>query len=54
VTLAFIEIITGIFLLVLLRFNKQKTGKTGKLYDELNLTASDYSIYIDITALHRH
>ena len=48
-TLALIEIIGSILLLLALRFNKIKTAKTGKLYDEINLTASDYTIYIDIT-----
>lgn len=48
-----IEILGSIFLLLALRFNKVKTAKIGKLYDELNLTASDYTIYIDITSAHR-
>ena len=40
-------------MLLALRFNKTKTVKIGKLYDELNLTASDYTVYIDINSAHR-
>jgi hypothetical protein len=52
--LAILEIIGGIIVMLALRFNSNKTAKTGKLYDELNLTASDYTIYVDISAIHRH
>jgi hypothetical protein len=52
--LAFVEIIGGIIVMLALRFNSNKTLKTGNLYDELNLTASDYTIYVDISAIHRH
>lgn len=35
-------------------FNAIKTVKMGQQYDELNLTASDYTIFVNITATHRH
>ena len=33
--------------------NQYNTKKLGKAYDELNLTASDYNIQVDIRARHR-
>lgn len=52
--LAYTEVISCVIVLLTLRFNSEKTAKTGKLYDELNLTASDYTIYINLNAIHRH
>jgi len=26
----------------------------GKSYDEVNITASDYTVYLNVTAVHRH
>jgi len=52
-TIAIIEIAGALLVLMALVFNSVKTTKLGKTYDELNLTASDYTILIDIEARHR-
>ena len=51
--LAIIEVACAIIVMCALRFNKEKTEKLGKLYDELNITADDYTLYADITSRHR-
>lgn len=51
---AIIEIVSAALVLVVLLFNAIKTLKMGKQYDELNLTASDYTLYVDVTARHRY
>lgn len=51
--IAGVEIITAFLVLAVLLFNLIKTKKMGKQYDELNLSASDYTLYIDIAAKHR-
>ena len=46
---------TGAFLVIaVLIFNSTKTAKMGKQYGELNLTASAYTVFVDISARQRH
>lgn len=49
-----IQIASIVLVLLALLFNAIKTLKMGKQYDELNLSASDYTLHIDVTARHRH
>ena len=51
--MAIFETVGAFLLLAGLIFNSVKTQKMGKQYDELNLTASDYTLYIDVSASHR-
>lgn len=51
--IAMIEIGVAALVTLTLLFNYIKTEKLGKQYDELNLTASDYTIYIDINGIHK-
>ena len=50
---AFIEIICVVLCALLLAFNSRKTVKLDQQYDELNITASDYTIFVNVTAAHR-
>lgn len=47
------EIVTAIIVMYALSFNKEKTEKLGKLYDELNITADDYTLYCNINSRQR-
>jgi hypothetical protein len=47
------EVVCAIIVMYTLRFNKEKTEKLGKLYDELNITADDYTLYANISSRHR-
>jgi hypothetical protein len=51
--MAIFEAVGAFLVLFGLIFNSVKTQKMGKQYDELNLTASDYTLYIDVSASHR-
>ena len=51
--MAIFETVGAFLVLFGLIFNSVKTQKMGKQYDELNLTASDYTLYIDVTPDHR-
>lgn len=48
-----LEAVTVCIFLVGLLFNSKKTTKIGKQYDELNLTASNFTAYVNISAAHR-
>ena len=50
---AIIEVVTAILALTFFVVNQQNTKRLGKAYDELNLTASDYNIKVDVRARHR-
>ena len=51
--LGLLEIASAVIVMYALKFNKEKTEKLGKLYDELNITANDYTLYANITSRHR-
>ena len=51
--LAVMEIVTAVIVMYTLNFNKEKTEKLGKLYDELNITADDYTLYANVNSRHR-
>jgi hypothetical protein len=51
---AIIEIVSAILVVLALVFNAIKTIKMGKQYDELNLSARDYTLYVDVSARHRY
>lgn len=48
-----IEVVTCLLAMVFFMINQYNTKKLGKAYDELNLTASDYNVQVDIRARHR-
>ena len=48
------EVVTAVIVMLALKFNMEKTEKLGKLYDELNITANDYTVYANIGSRHRH
>jgi len=50
---AFIEFLTVLLFIATLRFNKSSTEMMGKEYDEASITASTYSVLINVTAAHR-
>jgi hypothetical protein len=52
-TVAMIEVLAAFLALGFFVVNQQSTKSLGKAYDELNLTASDYNIKVDIRARHR-
>ena len=43
------ELITYTMVFVFLFFNVSKTKKMGKIYDDLNVTARDYTLYFRLT-----
>ena len=47
------EVLCAVIVILALRFNKEKTDKLGKLYDELNITVNDYTLYVNINSRHR-
>ena len=51
--IAIIEVVTAILAMTFFIVNQSHTEKLGKAYDELNLTASDYNIQVDIRSRHR-
>jgi hypothetical protein len=51
--LALMEVATATIVMLALRFNLVKTLKLGKLYDELNITANDYTVYANVGSRHR-
>ena len=50
---ATIELVSVIVFGLILTFNSKKTLNLDEQYDELNITASDYTIYVNVTAAHR-
>ena len=52
--ISILEVVTAVVVTLALIFNSIKTRKMGKSYDELNLTADDYTLFIDINARHRY
>lgn len=52
--LAVMEAICAVLVVVAMNFNMEKTEKLGKLYDELNITANDYTVYANISSRHRY
>jgi len=44
-----LELATYFLLVIFIFFNVSKTKKMGKIYDDLNVTASDYSLYFRMT-----
>jgi hypothetical protein len=54
IIIAVVEILSTFIVLFTVIFNRNKTEKMGRQYDELNLTASDYSLYINVSANHRY
>ena len=52
--IAIVEVITAFLALGFFVINQHNTRRLGKAYDELNLTASDYNVKVDIRARHRH
>lgn len=53
IIIALIEVITAFLALGFIVVNQQNTRRLGKAYDELNLTASDYNVKVDVRARHR-
>ena len=51
---AIVEVITAFLALGFFVINQYNTKRLGKAYDELNLTASDYNVKVDVRARHRH
>jgi len=51
---AVLEMIGAFLVIAVLIFNSTKTEKMGKQYGELNLTASAYTLFVNISAQHRH
>jgi len=51
---AVIQVVSALIIIAFLVVNLFNTRKMGKAYDELNLTASDYNIMVDIQSRHRH
>ena len=45
---------TVVIVLTTMLFNSIQTEKMGQHYDDLNLTASDYTVYVSVTARHRY
>jgi len=43
------ELITYVLIILFVFFNTQKTKKMGRIYEDLNVTASDYSLYFRVT-----
>ena len=54
IIIAVVEILSTFIVLFTVIFNRNKTEKMGRQYDELNLTASDYSLYVNVSARHRY
>jgi hypothetical protein len=52
--MAIIEVGSIVLFLLVLVLNIHKTNKMSALYDELNLTASDYTVFINVSAGHRY
>ena len=52
--LAVLEMIGAFLVIAVLIFNWTKTEKMGKQYGELNLTASAYTLFVNVSARHRH
>lgn len=50
---AVIEVLTAFLALTFFVINQLNTKRLGKAYDELNLTASDYNVKVDVKARHR-
>lgn len=50
--MAIVEAGTVFLVIAVLIFNSVKTVKMGQQYDELNLTASDYTLYLELTSKH--
>jgi len=44
-----VELVTYALTLVVVYVNVAKTKKMGSIYDSLNVTASDYSVYFRLT-----
>jgi hypothetical protein len=51
--LGLMEIVCAVITMGVLKFNQEKTEKLGKLYDELNITANDYTLFVNISSRHR-
>ena len=54
VVISIVTIISAFLFLLALWFNSFKTEKLGVQYDELNLTASDYTVFVNVSARHRY
>lgn len=46
ILIAILEVICGFIVIFTIMFNQVKTLKLGKQYDDLNLTAADYTVYL--------
>ena len=49
-----LETVGAFLVIAVLIFNSVKATGMGKQYDELNLTASDYTLFINVSARHRY
>lgn len=49
-----LEAVTCLIVVLAVIFNARQTVKLNQQYDELNLTASDYTVYLNVTSRHRH
>ena len=50
---ALVELVSVLLFLATLRYNSHATLQMGKEYDEASITASTYSVLVNVTAAHR-
>jgi hypothetical protein len=48
ILIAILEVICGFLVIFAIMFNSVKTLKLGKQYDDINLTAANYTLYYEV------